>query len=334
MRKTRTGKIWKPPTAADENLSAESAEDYRRRILGQGGELPNGTPVPTDVIKVKNVTGTPRRLGECLEVDIRGSLLTKLDPKHLWMSAGFPSTLARIGILKQQLPSNALGELQLSGVCKALVTIVDTTHRKCGPIINDPLLRSAGDGPFEIVSAPDATGEQECTINLTGAVSLPRPFCYAVGDVTITAFNTFYPIPFSDTELPAVSGGQVVYDPATMIWTVSGNSKWFHHLHGQLILNYPIPAGGKIAVSLWTQWNTAIPPNPATWTATAYPARWALNEYWPPLAYPDSRTHHQISTSPQLDGRAFRAVAYASGTPASCNIELQCLLNWSEVRNQ
>ena len=50
-RKVRSGQAFKPPSMADHNLIADSAEDYRRRILG-GADNPPREPVPHSIVKV------------------------------------------------------------------------------------------------------------------------------------------------------------------------------------------------------------------------------------------------------------------------------------------
>lgn len=163
----------------------------------------------------------------------------------------------------------------------------------------------------------------------------PRAFGYPGTVINATALNTYYVLPFQDNELPPVSAGDVTFDTGTNAWTVNGLKKWMHHLHVMAKLGYPLAAGRTLEISAWVQWNTSIPASPFSWTVTTYPAKWALNQYWPPIEVWDSRNHHQISSSIQAPGRQFRVAAYITSNMAGAiDVDLIGFLNWTEVENQ
>lgn len=124
-------------------------------------------PISTDKIKVKNDTSETRRLGEVLEID-NEILIDIVDPEHLWQLGIAPTLTHPFGILRKHVKAGQIEELQVSGVCKALVNMLDITHQyasvKCGVYV----LESSVRGPVRILYQPDATGEQECIVLFTG----------------------------------------------------------------------------------------------------------------------------------------------------------------------
>ena len=162
-RKVRAGQAFRPPSMTDHNLIADMAEWYRSKILGEGGSTGNPL-IPTDIIKVKNSSGAARRQGEVLETVITGLLVTDVEAGSLWIDADLPSDLVRWGILRHELPDDEIGEMQVSGACKAIVDIQTSGDPRAGPMGASAVLESGATGPLKILYAPAATGEQDCIV--------------------------------------------------------------------------------------------------------------------------------------------------------------------------
>jgi len=329
------GQRWHPPTAADHNLIADAAEDYRARILGVGGNPARLPPIPTDMIKVRNSSGAQRRAGEVLEADLRGLLMTDVTATHLWIDANIPSGLVRWGILRKTLPDGEIGELQLSGVCKALVDIQDTSDRRAGPVVSSAVLKSGSSGPLKLLYAPASTGEQECIVQFDAA-TLPRAFFYDGGVAYIAALNTTYTLNFTDQEWPAgASSGSVTFDAANDEWQIVDGSKWALHAQFNAQCNYPLAAGRIVHVQAWIAINTAIPSNPGMWgLPNQQHAHWVFNDKYPPNAYDITASHHVVPYLRSYAGRKYKVFCSAlSNIAGSFNATVSCTLNWQEIAN-
>lgn len=187
--RTSPGQPFPPPplrSAGTLNSILEVAELYQQQQrLGKGGAGEQGEP-STDVIKVRNDSGSARRLGEVLEVDDTSTLLTDLRPQHLWFKGVTPNANRAFGILRQITPSITIDKLQVSGVCKALVNFTHADHRAAYVQSGSYVLQSAFVGPAQIVhKAASGTGEKECAILLTP--KSPLPAIVQVNDGAATA---------------------------------------------------------------------------------------------------------------------------------------------------
>ena len=160
--KLSVGQIWHPCTADRWNALMDLADEYLRRRKPHHRE-PMLVPIPTDVIKLRNDSGTDCRLGEILTV-ANALLTTDVLPRHLWQSGIDVDDTMPFGILRQATRDMRIDEAQVSGVCKALVTINDITHKYAKPVTGSFVLSSDVAGPIRLLYHPAATGEQECIV--------------------------------------------------------------------------------------------------------------------------------------------------------------------------
>jgi hypothetical protein len=148
------------------NELIETKEDRARQRISIPKELRH-VPISTDKIKIRNDSGSARRLGEVLEID-NDILISIVDPEHLWQMGIAPDLTHPFGILRHPVLTNQIDELQVSGVCKALVNMTNIEHQyarvKCGLFV----LESAVSGPLRILYQPETLGEQECIVLFTG----------------------------------------------------------------------------------------------------------------------------------------------------------------------
>ena len=147
------------------NEVVDSKDDYtKRRLLGVPKEVRH-IPLATDKIKVQNDTGSDRREGEVASID-NVILLDIVDPEHLWQSAIATDTddVLPFGIFRHPTPDGEIDELQVSGVCKAIINITDVSHTHAKPIYHSHVLASDTSGPLRILYQPGVIGEKECIV--------------------------------------------------------------------------------------------------------------------------------------------------------------------------
>lgn len=164
----------------------DTKEDYtKRRQLGVPKEVRH-VPLATDKIKVQNDTGSDRRLGEVATID-NVLLLDSVDQEHLWQSAIVTDPDKPFGIFRHPTPAGIIDELQVSGVCKALITINDITHTHARPSNGNHVLTSDNWGPIRLLYWPQSTGEQECIVLFGDAKEQPDTAeGYLAGDLCST----------------------------------------------------------------------------------------------------------------------------------------------------
>jgi hypothetical protein len=164
MRKVRPKQTWKPPTAAEHNATAAAVAAYQR-----GSDRPpeRQQPVETDVIMVRNASGTDKRRGDVLAVT-KTRLLTTLTREHPWITAtglGDANRNYILCVLLDPLPAGKIGPAQISGVSLAYVNVIATWHRRAFPY-GGSTVQSGLFGPMELLNAPTVTGEQLCHIKI------------------------------------------------------------------------------------------------------------------------------------------------------------------------
>ncbi len=170
------------PKAADHNAFVDAAEDYiRHRQLSQGGKN-SRQRTHTDIVKVQNTSGTARRKGEILEVFDK---IAELTDEHIFFSGILPTGAEAFGILKRPIPKNQIDEMQLSGICIALVNITDIDHRWANIEAQNPVLQSKASGPHELIYTPDALGEQECVVRLGNESGIDMVIRFEITDASL-----------------------------------------------------------------------------------------------------------------------------------------------------
>lgn len=126
--------------------------------------------LPTNLVRVKNMTGADRRRGDVMELGAK--LLDELTNEFLWFEGVAPSGTEKFGILRAALPDGKIsgpgGDLQVAGVCMAWVDVQDVSDTRAGVVAGEHVLVS-GDGPYKIMQEVSYPGEQELCVCLTGS---------------------------------------------------------------------------------------------------------------------------------------------------------------------
>ncbi len=141
----------------------------------RAGRLSVGAPPPTrsrqtDLIRIKNNSGSDRARGEILMID--GKAVTDMTDEHIWLIGDTPTDDGYFAILKDPIASGSVGTAQVSGCCLAAVDIRSTAHGRARQVSAQYTLESAADGPIEIIYAPGTTGEAECAVRFGGGGSV------------------------------------------------------------------------------------------------------------------------------------------------------------------
>lgn len=153
-------------SASTANNILDAAEEHaKRKRLGQGIE-PHRKTLPTDMVRVRNDSGANRRGGDVMRVGdaIMDHEEGKLTNEFLWFKGLAPNTSEKFGILRKPLPEDKIGELQVSGVCKAWVNITDLSHERAKVTSGSHVLSSADTGQFKLLWTPGETGEKDCVV--------------------------------------------------------------------------------------------------------------------------------------------------------------------------
>lgn len=153
-----------PRSAALWNNIIGSANDYAAKQLGQPGQRSPVT-VPTDIIKIKNSSGSHIRLGYALEIS--GFLLSSVRRDAMWFDGATPNATRPIAIALQDIPTGSIDRAQVSGVCPAWVHVTDAAHKYALALTGDLLLHSGTAGPLKILYKPGSTGEMICAVLFT-----------------------------------------------------------------------------------------------------------------------------------------------------------------------
>ena len=150
-----------PRSASLWNNIIGSANAFAAQQLGQPGGR-NTQPIPTDVVKIKNSSGSHIRLGEVL--DISGFLLTNVLRDSLWFDGDEPDGTRPFAIALQDIPDGSIDRAQVSGVCVALVNVTDEDHGYAETRDGEIVLQSAATGPVRILYKPPGTAEALCAV--------------------------------------------------------------------------------------------------------------------------------------------------------------------------
>lgn len=115
-------------------------------------------------VEVKNGTGGDLPRGSVLQL---GSyLLDELTPGRWMFSADVPGSdlTSKIAITTRPLPDGKIDKALMGGICIARVDVQDADDTHATPVEGESYLESGASGPFELLSAPDGTGEQELIV--------------------------------------------------------------------------------------------------------------------------------------------------------------------------
>jgi len=125
------GQAWEPPKAADWNVIGESAEEYERHHRTRDAAQKKQWIIPTDWMFCLNTTGN-RRAGEVLEAG--EYLLEDLDPFSLWFNGQAPTDPVKEsthGVLRVACFDGKMERVQVSGIVRAWVNVLDSEHNFC-----------------------------------------------------------------------------------------------------------------------------------------------------------------------------------------------------------
>jgi hypothetical protein len=159
--KASPGKKFAPPPAEIWNGMVDAGAAYRAGRLSIGDPGPT-RPRETDIIRLRNSSGSDRAKGHILWID--GKAITDLDEESIWLVGKTPTADGYFAILKEPIANAGLGRAQVSGACLAKVNVLNTGHTRAKATAGSFVLDSADSGPLEIVYAPSGTGELECVV--------------------------------------------------------------------------------------------------------------------------------------------------------------------------
>lgn len=198
MGKVTKGAPMRIP-AADWNGLQDVLGDYRRRReLGLG--LPAGIDRrPVSSVKVKNSSGGDLDAGSVLELQ---DTLFEPERRHIWFDGDTPAAGGLPwGVLVNQLIDGGIGELQLAGICRAIVHINATGDTRAYIKSGQTKLEGGQYGHARILANPSgATGDQVCVLLLnavafgwiakTGGGGVTARSGTTIGSGTVTLYDT------------------------------------------------------------------------------------------------------------------------------------------------
>ncbi len=146
----------------------------RTQAMGQGGAPDKSFPVPTDVIKVKNVTGSDRDAGDVLELgDCAVDEASRSEP---YFEGDTPSHSYghSFCVLTRPIPAGGTDSASVSGWAVARVEIQNAADRFASIQLGSHVLKSAsGGGDFKLLGPVTATGEQSVVVVFAGSNDEP-----------------------------------------------------------------------------------------------------------------------------------------------------------------
>lgn len=171
------------------NRLLECLADYEKNKRKPKRNKDEPLPIPTDCIKVKNISGADRSEGQVLELGT--FLLTTVKKTNPWFNA---DTVSHNGgksycLLKEPIKSNKFGIAQVSGVCVAKVDIQATTDRYAYVVNSSLNLKSGEAGQFKLIGPCTSTGVQTAVVGFAEYGRLIR-LCKADADIAKDASGT------------------------------------------------------------------------------------------------------------------------------------------------
>lgn len=184
------------------NNVSDVSKWYNETIRFGEASTGKGLGNPTDLVKVKNLTG-----GNLL----RGSVVQlgdyRLDPinfRNLWFEGNEIETPLNFAVMREATKENDQGWAQMDGVCTALVSVLSTSHKYAHPVPGESVCRSATSGPLVILSNLTETGGQEVAVR------------FATGTVTVALLSSVSAATgLAGSRVPATGSSPVYYPSAT-----------------------------------------------------------------------------------------------------------------------
>ncbi len=149
------------------NAVSEASAHYHSQVAGgQPGSGPSYLRLPTDLVRVRNLTSGDRLRGHV--VQLGNYLLDELDFRNLWFEGNLVASPVerRIAVLRSAVKEGEIGVAQMSGVCTAWVYVNDVDDTHAAPTAGDHIFESGTSGQVEILSPLEETGEQEVAVLL------------------------------------------------------------------------------------------------------------------------------------------------------------------------
>lgn len=209
-------------SATFQNNLVDMVDWWKRTVRGDP-QRAFPAPTPTDVIKVKNISGADRSAGQVLEITTH--LLTDIDRRNLWFNA---DTISHpVGrtycVLPRPIPAGEIDDAHISGVCVAKVNIIATTDRYAFIEVSSSVLKSGKAGQFKLLGPVTATGEQSVAVCFADD-GRPVRFCKPVSNIAKGASGSVTLYEYDGTTETA---GQTVTAKALMANVTGGGSpKW------------------------------------------------------------------------------------------------------------
>lgn len=152
------------PAAAQINAWTEAAEDFAKRRKQGTPATPLGAPRDTDVIRVRNLSGGARLEGEVLRVG--EPIIDTLDRFHIWHEGLICNGCGDWGVVIRAMPYDGIDQLQVSGVCLALVDVTEEGHTWADEKIGETHLVSDTQGGAKILWKESGIGLKVAVVNL------------------------------------------------------------------------------------------------------------------------------------------------------------------------
>jgi hypothetical protein len=139
----------------------DAKDDYKRRQRGEAREPIRGV-TPTDLVKVRNDSGSDLLIGNVLQLG--GYLLDSINKRHLWFQGDTPDGPERFAIIGEPVAYGKLGTAHVSGACVARVDVTNVAHKRAKVEASSNVLISDDNGPVLFLSSISTTGEQEVIV--------------------------------------------------------------------------------------------------------------------------------------------------------------------------
>lgn len=168
-------------SAAFCNNLVDMVDWWKRQVRGNPQRaLP--APIPTDVIKVKNVSGANRSAGNVLEIGTH--LWTDVDRRNLGFNADMVSHVVGRSycVLPRPIPAGEIDDANICGICVAKVNIVSTSHRYAFVEVSSSVLKSGFAGQFKLLGPVTATGTQSVAVSFADD-GRPGRICKPVNNI-------------------------------------------------------------------------------------------------------------------------------------------------------
>jgi hypothetical protein len=184
--KVKAGEAFRPPAAAQQNAWTAAADAHAAEMLGKGGSI-RREPLTTDLVKIKNSSGSDLAAGSVLQLD--GHLLTTQAIGFPWFDGDDPTSVKNCGVLVKAIESGVIGYMQMSGIVLARVSVGDTGHSRASFTASSNVLTSNMHGQAEILSPISSTGTQDLWVRICDRGSVQVKVKTPAGGIAAGSWN-------------------------------------------------------------------------------------------------------------------------------------------------